>query len=84
LASRSRGYAFDDEEHAVGLRCIASPVFDKTGEAVAAVSVSGPTLRLGEERLPHLGKIVLRTARALSAEIGGANSGDYSSDFGTN
>jgi hypothetical protein len=65
-------------------RCIASPVFDENGEAVTAVSVSGPTLRLGEERLPHLGKIVRRTARAISAEIGGGNSRSYSSDLESN
>src|SRR5208337_596933 len=33
---RAAGYAVDDEEHAVGLRCIAAPIFDETGDVVAA------------------------------------------------
>jgi len=36
--ARSHGYALDDEEHAVGLRCVASVVFDENAEAVAAVA----------------------------------------------
>ena len=35
---RVRGYAVDDEEHAVGLRCVAAPVFDEHGTPVAGLS----------------------------------------------
>jgi IclR family transcriptional regulator, acetate operon repressor len=67
---RAAGYAVDDEEHAVGLRCIAAPIFDETGEAVAAVSASGPMARIVEERVAPLGALVLETARAISADMG--------------
>ena len=68
--AKAIGYAVDDEEHAVGLRCIAAPIFDETGDVVAAVSVSGPVVRIGEERVPQLGKMVIESARAISADMG--------------
>jgi IclR family acetate operon transcriptional repressor len=68
---RAIGYALDDEEHAVGLRCIAAPVFDETGDCIGAVSTSGPMARIGDERIHQLGEIVLLAAKAISAEMGG-------------
>ena len=67
---RASGYAVDDEEHAVGLRCIAAPIFDETGEAIAAISASGPMARIVEERVASLGALVLKTAGAISSEMG--------------
>jgi IclR family transcriptional regulator, acetate operon repressor len=67
---RAAGYAVDDEEHAVGLRCIAAPVFDEAGDVVAAVSASGPMARIVEERVAQLGALVLEASRAISAEMG--------------
>ena len=68
--ARAAGYAVDDEEHAVGLRCIAAPIVDETGEAVAAISASGPMARIVEERIAPLGALVLETARRISSEMG--------------
>jgi len=67
---RAAGYAVDDEEHAIGLRCIAAPIFDETGDVVGAVSASGPMARIGDERVPQLGALVLDAARAISADMG--------------
>jgi len=67
---RAAGYAVDDEEHAVGLRCIAAPIFDETGDCIGSVSASGPTARIGEERIAQLGALVLKTSRAISADMG--------------
>ncbi|HYZ23745.1 MAG TPA: IclR family transcriptional regulator C-terminal domain-containing protein [Rhodopila sp.] len=67
---RALGYAIDDEEHAVGLRCIAAPIFDETGDCIGAVSASGPTARIGEERIAQLGALVLEASRAISTEMG--------------
>lgn len=69
--SRARGYALDDEEHAVGLRCIAALVFDEHGEAAGALSVSGPLARIGDERIPVLGAVVRGRADAVTAALGG-------------
>ncbi len=68
--AKTAGYAIDDEEHAVGLRCIAAPVFDDTGDVVAAVSASGPMARIVDERVGALAALVMGAARAISAEMG--------------
>ncbi len=67
---RACGYAIDDEEHAVGLRCLAAPIFDETGDVVAAVSASGPMARISDERVAQLGALVLEASRAISRDMG--------------
>ena len=69
--SRARGYAIDDEEHAVGLRCIAAAIFNENAEPLAAVSVSGPVARILDERIELLGGVVRRHADAITASLGG-------------
>ncbi len=49
-ATRGRGYALDDEEYTLGVRCVAVPVRDHTGQPVAAMSVSFTSVRFSEER----------------------------------
>lgn len=69
--TRRRGYSIDDEEHAVGMRCCASVIFNEFGEPVGAVSVSGPMARITDDRLPLLGAMVKATADAISHQFGG-------------
>jgi IclR family transcriptional regulator, acetate operon repressor len=71
LKTRLRGYAIDDEEHAVGLRCIASVIFNEASDAIAAISLSGPMARIPDERIPLLGDLVRRKADAITSQIGG-------------
>ncbi|MCE0506654.1 IclR family transcriptional regulator [Roseivivax sp. GX 12232] len=73
---RARGYAVDDEEKNAGMRCIAAPVFDMTGEAVAGISVSGPTSRVAREEIARLSAAVMAAARELSAAVGGTVGGE--------
>ncbi|PWE27514.1 IclR family transcriptional regulator [Pararhodobacter marinus] len=68
---RARGFAFDDEERNIGMRCIAAPVFGVTGEAVAGISVSGPTSRVTVDAVEGLSRPVMEAARALTQSIGG-------------
>jgi IclR family acetate operon transcriptional repressor len=72
-ATHERGWAIDDEERAEGMRCVGAPVFNEHGEAVGAISVSGPTVRITDERLGELGPIVKRAAADLTERIGGAS-----------
>ena len=68
---RERGYALDDEEHAVGLRCAAATIHDEYAEPLAAVSLSGPRARISQERLIGLGALVLDVTSEITAAIGG-------------
>lgn len=68
---RGRGYALDDEENAIGLRCVAAPVFDEYGMPLAGISLSGPTARIDDEHLPALGAMVAQVADEVTAELGG-------------
>jgi IclR family transcriptional regulator, acetate operon repressor len=70
-AIRRQGYAVDDEEARIGLRCVAAVVYNDCGEPLAAISVSGMTSRLTEDRLPALGRIVREVAAELTVALGG-------------
>lgn len=67
---RARGFSFDDEEKNRGMRCIGASVFDLSGEAVAGLSVSGPTHRIGHEHVKTLGTVVAAAAADLSQTLG--------------
>lgn len=56
--TRARGYAIDDEEFSHGIRCVARPIYDAEGAMIAAVGVSGPSVRVTDDRLHELGQIV--------------------------
>lgn len=68
---RQLGYALDDEEHAIGLRCVASAIFDQNGQALAAISLSGPKARVTDARLDELGIAVRQTADEITQALGG-------------
>lgn len=74
-AIRQRGYSIDNEERTIGMRCIAAPVFDMLGEAVAGISVSGPVHRMTDARIEAYGAEIVRAARELSLSDGFAGQG---------
>ena len=55
----------------MGLRCIASVVYNDCSEPLAAISVSGLTSRITDERIPVLGCIVRSVAAELTVVLGG-------------
>ena len=69
---RQLGYALDDEEHAIGLRCVASAIFDQNGQALAAISLSGPKARVTDGRLDELGIAVRHSADEITLALGGS------------
>lgn len=68
---RTRGYALDDEEQSVGVRCVASVIYDENGGPLAAVSISGPSARITNERIPFLGELVRQTCKDITTDFGG-------------
>ena len=70
VRTRERGYALDDEESTVGLRCVAAPIYDAAGKTVAAMSISVPVSRWSSERQEELLALALAGARDLSQRLG--------------
>jgi DNA-binding IclR family transcriptional regulator len=65
-----RGYAIAVDELEQGLSALAAPVFGPDGDAVAALSISGPSIRLTRERIAELAPALVEQARAVSALLG--------------
>jgi IclR family KDG regulon transcriptional repressor len=73
---QAQGYALDDEEHQEGVRCMAAPVYDYMGGVIAAIGISGPTVRMTDDRIPELAQAVMAAARNLSEDLRSAASTD--------
>jgi len=69
-AIRRRGFAIDNEEKELGLRCVSAAVRGDSGKMLAALSVSGPAFRVTQERVPEIGVAVKQAATDLSYELG--------------
>jgi DNA-binding IclR family transcriptional regulator len=67
---RRCGYAVDNEELSLGLRCVAAPIFDYTGSPNYALSISGPTQRMTEEKIDAIQGKLVAICRQLSRQIG--------------
>lgn len=67
---KARGYAVSVEESSLGVSGVAAPILDHRGEAIGAVSISGPSFRLPLDRLHALGRDVIEAARRISGNVG--------------
>ena len=67
----ARGYGVQDEEYRVGLRGAAACIFDENGTPAAALSVTGPSVRIPTERLDQLGILVAQICQQITQEYGG-------------
>jgi len=67
---RQRGYAIDDEEREVGVRCVTAPVRDAQGEVVAALSVSAPIMRFTKKRIAACCGNIVEAANKISGQLG--------------
>lgn len=67
---RARQFSFDDGEAHIGVRCLAAPVYDHLGTMVAAMSVSGPDSRMGDERRTDLEQHLCAGVLDLSHRLG--------------
>jgi len=68
---RNQGYAVDDEENEKGVRCVGASICDESGQAVAAISISGPAFRITKKVIQDtLKKEVMETANQISQRLG--------------
>jgi IclR family acetate operon transcriptional repressor len=68
--TRTRGYAFDNEEYQAGVLCVAAAILAEDTTAMGAISVSGPAARMRALDPHALGGKVADHARAISRELG--------------
>lgn len=67
---KQQGFSIDDEEHERGIKCAAAPIFDANNKVVAGISFSGPTIRVNDDNIEKLGKVVAQIAHEISQELG--------------
>ena len=77
---RKQGYALDQEEYELGLRCIGAPIHNSEGEVVAAISISGLAANYPQTDLSDWIQTVQRTAMAISNELGYKGVGSLNPD----
>lgn len=70
---RKAGFAIDDEEQILGVRCVAAAIVDEKGAPVAAISVSGPVTRMEKSRLIRLGSLIRGAAQEITRDFGGCD-----------
>lgn len=67
---RESGYALDNEENEIGIRCVGAPIFNHEDELAGALSISGWTISMTPERMPKLAKELLEVCEEISYELG--------------
>lgn len=67
---RETGIAYDNEEREVGLKCVAAPVFNRQGQIIASISISGPSMRMTQDVIPVYTEYVKQAALAISNKLG--------------
>ena len=70
------GYVAGRDGVVRGFTAVAAPIYDASGEIVAAISVAGPNSRIDDKTLAHIGKLVVAQARLASVEMIQRDSGD--------
>lgn len=68
------GFAMDNEEYETGVRCVAAPIVNASGQCIAAISVSGPAARLSYELAERLGDRVRHVTDQCSVALGHGSS----------
>ena len=67
---KENGYAIDDEELSVGLRCVGAPLFSHKGQALYAISISGPSIRMGSKKMGEMQRELSKICQNLSGKLG--------------
>lgn len=67
---KQRGFSIDNQEHELGIHCVASVVCDARSKAVAALSVAWPETRHTSSRIDHYSELIVKAANDASRRIG--------------
>lgn len=67
---RANGYAIEDEEGELGIRCIGAPVFDSDGRIAAALGVTALRSELPGNKFGAVGELLREKALLISRELG--------------
>lgn len=70
MRSRERGYAIDDQEHELGIHCIAAPILHANGSVAASISIAAPVARMTRDRLLEFADQLTSATRRASEQIG--------------
>lgn len=68
--NKARNYAMDNEEMTIGMRCVATNIYDFNGNVVGSIGISGPTNRMSAEKIPKHIETVLEIAKLISQKLG--------------
>ncbi len=68
--TKKRGYAIDKQESIPGVSCVAAPVLNAEGSAVAAIAVQGPTVRMTRDRIAAISDQVIAAAAEIRESLG--------------
>jgi IclR family acetate operon transcriptional repressor len=67
---RQQGWAQSWEELELGLAAVGAPIRGRDGNVIAAVSVSGPTVRIDQAQIKILAILVMDTCKRISRDVG--------------
>lgn len=70
IGVRQQGWAFDNEEDIVNIRCLAAPITDSSGQVIAAISAVGTVLDIDPAKLEWIIDPLCRTAAHISRQLG--------------
>ena len=69
VRTKQRGYAIDDMEHEFGIKCIAMPVFDRTKNVYAAISISGLAQHFTDENIAEWAILLKKYIRKIESRL---------------
>lgn len=73
IEAKEKGYAIDDQEVEIGIKCLGTVIRDYTGNVCGAISISSSILTLTEEKNVYFSKLILEYADKISKELGYRN-----------
>lgn len=67
---RENGYAVDDEERVLGVKCVAAPIFDSNKEVIGAIGISGMNQNMTDEKIKRHAAKIKAIAEKVNINIG--------------